>query len=176
VDSHIAETEVVDYGRRKQMRPRDAEKTRIHRQVVREVHVRGRNAALQSASERSLQTSGAERQERFFVREEETRRQPAFSGIEFLVPAGGELIVCVFAGLTDNELTGVDAGVAGRVIYRDTRIALSNDRRKQETIGIAAELITLKIQQRQGHVVDRYRNALAVRGCGRTEYRGQVAR
>ena len=175
LDAHVAEAEVVDEGGRKQMGFRDAEETAGNGQVVWEIQIGGADTAGQSAAERSLQTAGAEGQERLGVGEKETRGYFVRAAAEFTVPIGGELVVGVFAGAADDEGRGVETDGAVSRIHSDTGIRRIANGRKQEAAGIA-ELIALEIQKRNDHRINGDGNGRAASARRSAENRGKIRR
>ena len=70
--------------------------------VVREIQVCRADAAGQGPAERSLQSSSTERKERFGIRIEEAGRDFVLPTVDFPVPVGGELILCVLPRLIQD--------------------------------------------------------------------------
>src|SRR5260221_9799515 len=113
----------------------EAEESRSHRNIERKIQVRSADAALQSAAERSLQPSSAERQERFGVGEKETSTQFVLAVIEFAVPIRRELIVGIFARPAEN----VRSGHIRRIFVRIQIRSNPWDGGNQKPVGITKE-------------------------------------
>src|ERR1035441_197955 len=142
VDMHITEAEIVHQRRRKQVRLRNGEDAVMHGKLVRKIEIRG----TRRSPERSLQTSGAERQVRLKICVEKARRNLVVVVPELAVPTPGELVVGEFAGLADGERSKIGLSICGQGISGQSRIKVS--------IGGSPKLVALYLEQSIGDWID----------------------